>query len=131
MRVRRAVIDAMIAHARAEAPLECCGLLVGGDSRIEECQPARNLKHSPVAYLVDPQQHFEAIRKARRSGRAVVGAYHSHPDSPAIPSPTDVAEAYDPTLLYVIVSLQHGAAEVRAYQIETGNFSEVSFVPEP
>ena len=131
MRVRQAVVDSMIAHAQAEAPLECCGLLIGQDSLIDESRPARNLKDSPVAYLVDPQQHFDAIRAARLTGRLVVGAYHSHPQSPAIPSATDLAEAYDPGLLYVIVSLQRAPADVRAYRLEKGNFSEVSLVPEP
>jgi proteasome lid subunit RPN8/RPN11 len=130
MRMRRAVIDAMIAHARAEAPVECCGLLIGREGLVEESRPARNLRNSPVAYLVDPQEHFEAIRSARLAGRVVVGAYHSHPRSPAVPSATDVAEAYDPGLLYVIVSLQPGSPDVRAYRIETGTFREVSLVPE-
>ena len=131
MRVRQAVVDAMIAHAQAEAPVECCGLLIGQPDFIDDSRPARNMKNSPVAYLVDPQQHFDAIRTARTTGRMVVGAYHSHPRSPAVPSPTDLAEAYDPGLLYVIVSLQQAPADVRAYRLKSGNFSEVSFVPEP
>ena len=131
MRVRRAVLEAMIAHARADAPLECCGLLIGGEQRVDETWPARNLRSSPVAYQVDPRDHFEAIREARRSGRAVIGAYHSHPGSPAFPSRTDVAEANDPSLLYVIVSLLNDPPDVRAFTIETGNFNEVSLVPEP
>ena len=131
MRVRRAVVDALIAHAHADAPLECCGLLIGQENLIDESLPARNLKNSPVAYLLDPQQHFEAIRTARRTGRVVVGAYHSHPQSPAIPSATDLEEAYDPDLLYVIVSLHRRPPDVRAYRLEKGNFREVSLVPEP
>ena len=128
--MRRAVIDAMISHARAEAPLECCGLLIGRKDLVDESRPARNMRNSAVAYLVDPREHFEAIRAARLTGRVVVGAYHSHPQSPAVPSATDVAEAYDPGLLYVIVSVQPGSADVRAYRIESGHFSEVSLVPE-
>jgi [CysO sulfur-carrier protein]-S-L-cysteine hydrolase len=131
MRVRRAVIDAMITHARADAPLECCGLLIGQKHLIDECRPARNLRNSPAAYLVDPQQHFETIRAARLTGRVVVGAYHSHPHSPAIPSETDLAEAHDAGLLYVIISLLGGSPDVRAYTMKTGNFSEISLVPEP
>ena len=131
MRVRRAVIDAMITHARADAPLECCGLLLGREGLIDECRPAANLRSSPVAYQLDPRDHFAAIRAARQTGRAVIGAYHSHPGSPAVPSRTDVAEAYDPQLLYVILSLSGTSPDVRAYSIHGGNFSEVFLVPEP
>jgi proteasome lid subunit RPN8/RPN11 len=131
VRVRRAVLEAMIAHARADAPLECCGLLIGREGLIDESWPARNLRGSAVVYQVDPRDHFEAIRTARRSGRAVIGAYHSHPGSPAVPSPTDVAEAHDASLLYVIVSLLNELPDVRAFTLETGNFSERSLVPEP
>ena len=131
MRVRRAVIDAMLAHARDERPLECCGLLLGREQLIDECRPALNLRRSPVAFEVDPRDHFAAIREARRSGRQVLGAYHSHPASPAVPSSTDVAEAFDAELLYVILSLISETPDIRAYRIRAGNFSEVSLVPQP
>lgn len=131
MRVRRAVVDAMIAHARSAAPLECCGLLLGRDGLIDLARRAVNLRRSPVTYEVDPRDHFAAIREARQTGRMVLGAYHSHPASPAVPSPTDVAEAFDADLLYVIVSLHALEPDVRGYRIQSGNFSEVSLVPDP
>ncbi len=131
MRVRQTVIEAMIVHARALAPLECCGLLLGRENLIDEAMPATNVRASPVAYCVDPRDHFAAIRRARASARRVVGAYHSHPASPPVPSPTDVAEAFDSELLYVIVSLERDEPRIRAYHIESGNFSERSLVPEP
>ena len=125
MRIRRAVIDAMIAHARAEAPLECCGLLIAGEV-IDECRPAGNLRASAVAYRIDPRDHFAAIREARQTGRQVAGAYHSHPASPAVPSSTDVDEAYDVEILYVIVSLAAKEPEIRAWRIAAGAVTEVS-----
>jgi proteasome lid subunit RPN8/RPN11 len=130
MRVRREVIEAMVTHARAEAPFECCGLLLGREDVIDECRPARNLRRSASTYEVDPHDHFAAIRAARQTGRAVTGAYHSHPRSPAVPSPTDVAEAFDTSLLYVIVSLAGVEPDVRGYRIFGGNFNEVSLVPQ-
>jgi proteasome lid subunit RPN8/RPN11 len=131
MRVRQTVVEAMIAHARAQTPLECCGLLLGRGNLIDESIPATNIRASAVAYCVDPRDHFAAIRRARATDRRVIGAYHSHPSSPPAPSPTDVAEAFDAELLYVIVSLQRGEPEIRAYRIESGNFTERSLVPEP
>jgi proteasome lid subunit RPN8/RPN11 len=120
IRVRPTAIDAIVDHARAEAPLECCGLLIGSDDLVEESYRVTNLLKSEVAYRVDPAGHFAAIRKARASGRAVIGAYHSHPRSPAVPSETDIGEANDPALLHVIVSLAGDEPVVRAYRITAG-----------
>lgn len=120
MRVRRGVLDAIVAHAREEAPLECCGLLIGSGELVEATYPVENLRRSETAFEVDPAGHFAAIRLARRQGRAVVGAYHSHPGSPARPSETDIRDANDPDLLHVIVSLKDADPEVRAYRIREG-----------
>ncbi len=120
MRIRRAVIDAIVDHARRDSPLECCGLLIGTGEEVVECRAAGNLKESPVAYLVDPGDHFEAIRQARGEGLAVVGAYHSHPRSDAEPSATDIREANDADFVHVIVSLASAEPQVAAFRIEDG-----------
>ena len=57
----------------------------------------------------------------------MVGAYHSHPRSPAVPSATDIAEAVPGAFLYVIVSLAlPDRPDVRAYRIVSGASSEVA-----
>ena len=123
----REVYDAILDHAHRALPDECCGLLIGAaggpDTRITLAWPARNLRQSRTRYLIDPADHFEAIRAARRAGLAVVGAYHSHPASPPSPSPTDVREADDTGLLYVIAS--PGSGEVRAYRLDGGRLRRV------
>ena len=128
MRFRRDVLDAIVAHARAEAPYECCGLLIGSASEVEASYPVDNIRRSPVRFEVDPAGHFAAIREARSSGRAVVGAYHSHPASPAIPSETDIRDAQDPEFLHAIVSLIDPST-VRAYFIDRGTVTEVLVEP--
>jgi proteasome lid subunit RPN8/RPN11 len=117
----------MIRHAQADAPLECCGLLVGRGDTIEECVPTVNVRHSESAYQVDPAVHFATLRRVRETDHRIVGAYHSHPRSAALPSATDVAEAYDPDLIYVIVSLaDSGGPAVRAYSIRDGACAEIT-----
>jgi proteasome lid subunit RPN8/RPN11 len=125
MRIRRAVIDAVVDHARRDAPMECCGLLIGADDEVLESRPARNIRQSRTAYLVDPKDHFAAIRTARAAGLAVVGGYHSHPTSRPVPSATDLAEAIDPEFLSLIVSLAGTEPEIAAYRISSGVFGEV------
>jgi proteasome lid subunit RPN8/RPN11 len=126
--MRRAVVDAIVAHARADAPLECCGLLIGSDAAIEESYPVQNVRRSAVKFEVDPAGHFAAIRKARSAGLAVVGAYHSHPRSPAVPSATDVSESNDPGFLHVIVSLAGSEPVLRGYWIGAAGVKEEALV---
>jgi proteasome lid subunit RPN8/RPN11 len=114
----------MLAHAREEAPRECCGLLVGRAESVVRSVRARNLDPTATRYLIDPEDHFAAIRAARGERLEVVGAYHSHPSSAPVPSPTDVAEANNGSdFLYVIVSLVDD--EVKAYRIAGGEFVSI------
>jgi [CysO sulfur-carrier protein]-S-L-cysteine hydrolase len=122
------VLDQIVAHAREDAPDECCGLLVGTADRIDEAVRTASLERSPNRYQVDPAAHFALIRRLRGTDRAIVGAYHSHPRSAAAPSPSDIGEAYDPELVYVIVSLANVEPEVRAWRIAEGIASEVRIV---
>jgi len=131
LRIRRSVRDAMLAHARAEQPRECCGLLLAADDVVDEAMPARNVAESPVRFQVDPADHFAAIRKARSTGRVVRGAYHSHPRGPSVPSPTDAVEQNDPSLLCVIVSLAQDPPSVAGFEWRDGNFVAIDLVPVP
>lgn len=111
----------MLAHAREEAPRECCGLLIGQGASVVRSVRARNLDAKTTRYLIDPEDHFAAIRAARADGLEVIGAYHSHPASAPVPSSTDIAEANNgPDFVYVIVSVVE--QDVRAYRIDAGVF---------
>lgn len=120
----------MLAHAREEAPRECCGLLVGRGESVVRSVRARNLDATATRYLIDPEDHFAAIRAARVEGLEVVGAYHSHPSSAPVPSPADVAEANNGSdFLYVIVSLVNEG--VHAYRIDAGAYEPLALSPQP
>jgi proteasome lid subunit RPN8/RPN11/uncharacterized damage-inducible protein DinB len=113
----------MLAHAREDAPRECCGLLVGTGTTIDECIRSANVDPDPSRYRIDPRVHIEANRRLRGSGRGVIGVYHSHPHSPAIPSQTDYLEAYYSEFIWVIVSLAAPEAEaVAAYRLAPTGF---------
>jgi proteasome lid subunit RPN8/RPN11 len=128
LKITRRVLDGLVTHARHEAPGECCGLLAGEGDLIDEYVRTRNIRPGEVAYEIDPREHI-SIRKALRArGRSVLGAYHSHPRTAAVPSATDHAEAhYDGDFVYVIVSLERGSPEVRAYRLERDTLIEARF----
>jgi proteasome lid subunit RPN8/RPN11 len=124
------VLDGILQHARGEAPNECCGLLVGRRGVVERSVRARNLQSSPTRYLIDPGDHFAAIRTARAESRRVIGAYHSHPSSGPTPSDSDLAEATGGRdFLYLIVSPAEAAGNhVRAYVLRDGKADFVNLV---
>ncbi|MPY87236.1 MAG: hypothetical protein GEU99_04880 [Luteitalea sp.] len=128
--VLRPVIEQITQHARTEWPNECCGLLIGTDDRIDEAVPARNLRLSPSRFLVDPRDHLVAVRRARASRRTVVGAYHSHPDTPPVPSPRDLRESTYPEFVYLICGpvRQQGPLPVRAWRLGREHFTELLLV---
>ena len=124
------VVRDMLDHAREAAPRECCGLLIGKDDSIVRSVRARNLDSKATLYLINPEDHFSAIRSARAEGLEVIGAYHSHPSSAPVPSPTDVAEANSGAdFVYVIVSLLDDA--VCAYRINGGVYKPLALSPKP
>ncbi|HEY3381563.1 MAG TPA: M67 family metallopeptidase [Vicinamibacterales bacterium] len=124
-----AALDAIVAHARSEAPRECCGLLLGTGRHVERTFPARNELASPTRYQIQPEDHFAAIREARDSGVAVIGAYHSHPRSAASPSATDLEGASYPEFVYLIVGFPPGTdPEIRAFSLASGNFVALELV---
>jgi [CysO sulfur-carrier protein]-S-L-cysteine hydrolase len=114
------VLADIVAHAREAAPAECCGLLLERDGVVFESVRVRNALASRTRYLVHPEDHFSVLRRARLEGLRIGAAYHSHPAAPARPSATDVAEANDPDLVHVIVSLAGGAEDVKAWRIAGG-----------
>ena len=127
--VRDEVRAEMFAHAREAAPNECCGLLVGAGSLIDECVRVRNVDPRPAArYRLDPAEHIAVNRRLRGTNRTVVGCYHSHPHSPAVPSDSDCAEAYYQDFVWVIVSLETREGAVAAYRIVGNRFEDVTIL---
>jgi proteasome lid subunit RPN8/RPN11 len=123
VRLAAHVRAALLAHAREAAPRECCGLLVGSSPDIDGSVRSANLDPDQARYRLDPAVHIATNRRLRGTGREVVGVYHSHPHSAAVPSPSDCREAYYPGFVWVIVSLAGPPAEaVAAYRLRSDGF---------
>jgi proteasome lid subunit RPN8/RPN11 len=120
----RAAFAEMLGHVYDGYPLEACGLLVGRGSTVSRFVPCTNTTGSARIYAIDPREHLRAERAADDEGLEVIGVVHSHTHSEPYPSPTDVAQAPDPSWHYVIVSLKREAPESRSYRIVDGSISE-------
>jgi proteasome lid subunit RPN8/RPN11 len=121
-----ALVEAMISQARAALPEETCGLVAGQLGRAVRLYPIENMRHSPVAYEMEPLQQIQAMLAIENDGLELLAIYHSHPDGPARPSPTDVALAYYPEQAQLIISLAGAATTVRAYRIADGLVEEIA-----
>lgn len=120
-----AFVEEMIAHAREDAPNECCGIIAGRDGRATKLFRANNAEASPYRYSVDPQDLFRIYRECEENGWDFLAIYHSHTASEAYPSPTDVRLAFWPEAYYVLVSLEKPETPaVRAFRIIEGAVAE-------
>src|SRR2546423_7521047 len=126
MRIARALLDEMIDHARADAPNECCGMVASRDGEAVAVHRAANAAASPLRYVIDGKEQLEILNAIDEAGLELGAIYHSHTRSGPTPSQTDVNLAFYPEALYVIVGLEHGDPDVRAWSIVDGEVSERS-----
>jgi len=119
-------IEEIVAHARAEAPNECCGLLAGRDGRSERVFRMDNAARSPLRFEVEPLDVMRTLEAIDGAGLEPVALYHSHTRTAPYPSQTDVtyAEAW-PGTPWIIVGLADGDAQVRTYRIDGAHVTEL------
>jgi proteasome lid subunit RPN8/RPN11 len=118
-------LDAVVAHGRSCLPDEACGLLFGRDGRVSRVRPVSNSEPSPVSYILDPRDQMTAMKEMEAEGLELVGIYHTHPESPAMPSLTDIRRAFFPgtkepnfpDAVYLIVGLSGDVPEANAFRI--------------
>jgi [CysO sulfur-carrier protein]-S-L-cysteine hydrolase len=125
--IRADLIEAMVAHARADHPDEACGVLAGPEDsdRPERHVAMVNAERSPTFYRFDAQEQLKVWRAMDDADEVPVVIYHSHTATEAYPSRTDVSLAAEPDAHYVLVSTRDpGQDEVRSYRIVDGVVTE-------
>ena len=159
------ILDDLIAHARELDPYECCGFLAGTHNTVTRVYRIKNVvslegaaqaasfdeakvKHlsrlSPeeraeIAFIMDAQEMFQAVKDIRKQGLTLQVVYHSHPHDPARPSVTDIRIANEweenwsrlnlTPPIYLIVSLMDKARpDVRCYWIKNGSVTHAGIL---
>jgi proteasome lid subunit RPN8/RPN11 len=99
-------------HGTETYPNECCGALIASGATIVEAFPLPNTTAEGPRrrFLIGPNDYRLAEARATARGGTLAGFYHSHPDHPARPSETDLAQAW-PNLTYIIVAVRDGQPE--------------------
>ena len=125
--IRADLVDAIVAHARADHPDEACGVIAGpeGSDRPERFIPMVNAERSPTFYRFDSMEHLKVWKALDDADEAPIVIYHSHTGTEAYPSRTDVAIAAEPDAHYVLVSTRDPEVhELRSYRIVDGVVTE-------
>ena len=127
LKIRRELVDAMIAHARTDHPDEACGVIAGpvGSDTPTRFIPMANAARSTTFYEFDSADLLRLYRELDARDEEPVVIYHSHTATEAYPSRTDITYAQEPNAHYVLVSTRDPArAEVRSFRILDSEVTE-------
>lgn len=127
--ISRTIVDAILEQSRVEYPDECCGVILGplGAGTPIRHKPMINAAHSPTFYEFDPKDLLALYREVDDNDEEIVVIYHSHTETEAFPSRTDIAYAGEPGAHYVLVSTREEiapATEFRSFRIIDGVVTE-------
>jgi proteasome lid subunit RPN8/RPN11 len=135
VRLRQEHLDAMIAHALRDAPVECCGLLARKDDAVTAVHAAANKEESPYRFSIDFKEQRRIERAMDDAEEELAGFYHSHTGSEPRPSPTDIrmmnAFFGPPYVHFVIGVADRDAPVARVFYIEdsVANEHEYEIIP--
>ena len=105
LNIKQQILDAMVDHARAMAPVEACGILSGEGPYVTDIHIMTNGDNSPDHFSLLPEEQFAVAKAIRAKAEKMLAVYHSHPATPARPSEEDRRLAFAPGVIHVIVSL--------------------------
>lgn len=94
LRISRTQRQQLLAWADDAKPEECCGLLLGRRSVVEQVVlTANTASDKSREFEIDPLALITAEKAARIGGRSILGYFHSHPNGLAEPSACDARMA--------------------------------------
>ena len=130
IQIPRKIANQLLHLAQISPDQEVCGLIGGVSGIPSHCYPVKNIAQTPAQrFLLDPSEQIAALSTMRSHGENLFAIYHSHPNAPATPSPTDLELAEYPDTLYLIISLNtKGILEMRGFYLNNGQSREVALV---
>jgi [CysO sulfur-carrier protein]-S-L-cysteine hydrolase len=127
LKISRALLDQIVAHARADHPDEACGVIAGpaGSGVPERFIAMINAARSPTFYQFDSMEQLAVWREMDDRDEEPVVIYHSHTATQAYPSRTDISYAGEPDAHYLLVSTAAPETEeIRSFRITDGEVTE-------
>jgi len=81
--------------------MEVCGLILSEDGERINLAYLPNETLRPGGWLFGQQSYESARRRAKGQGMKILGTFHSHPISEAIPGPRDIKTAKAGSLMLI------------------------------
>jgi len=129
------LVDALVAHARADHPDEACGVIAGaaGSDIPTRHIPMINAARSTTFYEFESSDLLKLYRELDANDEDPVVIYHSHTATEAYPSRTDISYASEPFAHYVLISTREtgnadGPYAFRSFRIVDGEVTEEEVV---
>jgi len=86
-------IDALTEHSTKSHPNESCAMLLGTYNNqqwnVKEVFLTNNMEQSETNFTISPEDLLYGHQLAEKKQLELVGVFHSHPNSNAVPSDTD------------------------------------------
>ena len=118
--------EAMLQQARGMPRKEVCGLLGGSGDTAGRYYPVPNIAADPRReFLMEPGAQIDAMRDMRERGEFLLAIFHSHPDSPAVPSALDLARAAYPDTIYLIAATAGKEPDMKGYYYDGNDFTQI------
>lgn len=133
LEISQALIDRVVAHARADHPDEACGVIAGpvGSDRPTRFIPMVNAARSPTFYEFDSSDLLSLYRQMDDNDEEPVVIYHSHTATEAYPSRTDIGLASEPNAHYLLVSTRETGSEPGPYELRSFRIIDGVVTEEP
>ena len=132
------LVDALVAHARADHPDEACGVIAGpaGSDAPTRHIPMINAARSTTFYEFESSDLLKLYRELDANNEDPVVIYHSHTATEAYPSRTDISYASEPFAHYVLISTREtgnddGPYDFRSFRIVDGEVTEEEVTIQP
>lgn len=124
--LRHADWEQMQRHVISLAPEEeACGLVVGKAHQSHLVIEVENMLHSPTKFRMEAQDQFKAFKRMEALDLELLAIYHSHPNGPTYPSPTDLEEHAYPESAALIWYPEAGEWNCRGFFLSEGGFKPI------
>ena len=91
-------------YSENQKPNEACAILFGEGSQVLDLFLTENIEESPINFTISNDQLIEAYKIVEEKQQEVIGIFHSHPNSDAFPSNTDVKFMQSNPVVWIIYS---------------------------
>jgi proteasome lid subunit RPN8/RPN11 len=131
LKIPNSIFTEMLQQAKAEAPIEACGILAGRDHQVERLYKMENTDNSEDHFLMAPAEQFVVVKDIRSASLEMLAIYHSHPETSARPSEEDIRLALTQNVIYVILSLKDFVnPDIKGFLIKDTSATEVPILVE-